>query len=218
MYILGGPPAHNFSTVVPNGIAWKPQAPHATEGLNMDPIKGGKNIFGPTIEAKIPSNWSFYLSHPHKSTKEIISSTYFTPVHHGGHHGGACLKLDRKLCSVCFILVDSGGQCIGGHWTVGSGQADERWVYPDRVGWSADVFRSCRYCHRLLCQQPLLLDESSFFPGCPHCFGRVPNQPTQRQRQASHQTQTQTWTHCATGKQNFPFQYTNKQIRKQKLD
>ena len=114
MCILGGPPAHNFSTVVPNGIAWKPQAPHATEGLNMDPIKGGKNIFGPTIEAKIPSNWSFYLSHPHKSTKEIISSTYFTPVHHGGHHGGACLKLDRKLCSVCFILVDSGGQ-----WTVG---------------------------------------------------------------------------------------------------
>ena len=137
MYILGGPPAHNFSTVVPNGIAWKPQAPHATEGLNMDPIKGGKNIFGPTIEAKIPSNWSFYLSHPHKSTKEIISSTYFTPVHHGGHHGGACLKLDRKLSSVCFISVDSA--------LVDSGQWASWW----KVGLSRQSRVEC-WCFQIL--------------------------------------------------------------------
>ena len=211
MCILGGPPAHNFSTVVPNGIAWKPQAPHATEGLNMDPIKGGKNIFGPTIEAKIPSNWSFYPTHinlPKKSYLQHISHLFITVV--------IMVALVLSLIGSCVQFVLSWWTVHW--WTVDSGQADERWVYPDRVGWSADVFRSCRYCHRLLCQQPLLLDESSFFSGCPHCFGRVPNQPTQRQRQASTQTQTQTWTHCATGKQNFPFQYTNKQIRKQKLD
>ena len=34
----------NFSAVVPLAIAWKPQAPHATEGLNMGPIKGGLRL------------------------------------------------------------------------------------------------------------------------------------------------------------------------------
>ena len=43
----------NFSAVVLPRIAWKPQAPHATEGLNMDPIKGVQDcpMFGLKIDA-----------------------------------------------------------------------------------------------------------------------------------------------------------------------
>ena len=44
----------NFSAVVPPRIAWKPQAPHATEALNMDPIKGGLRLsfYSLKIDAK----------------------------------------------------------------------------------------------------------------------------------------------------------------------
>ena len=87
----------------------------------------------------------------------------------------------RELCTLSWTVVEP---CGGDLW------AEERLtIQTEPVRVSSDVFRSARYCRRLLCtsQQPLL-DESSFFlsiflGGCqmflgtPPLFGRARNQP-----------------------------------------
>ena len=141
MCILGGPPAHNFSTVVPNGIAWKPQAPHATEGLNMDPIKGGKNMFGPTIESKIPSNWFFrwhptHINLPQKSYLQHISHLFITVV---------------IMVALVLSLIGSCVQFVLSWWTVvDSALVDTgQWASWWKVGLSRQSRVEC-WCFQIL--------------------------------------------------------------------
>ena len=92
----------NFSAVVPPRIAWKPQAPHATEALNMDPIIGGLRLsfFGPTrrqksknLMAKISGPTRNGMTSQHQLGEDKVK---------GGHNGKTSPCNDPTKC---FLMV-----------------------------------------------------------------------------------------------------------------